>query len=297
MAKGNRKAALLERLNTCKTNLTKVDWQFPGETKRMIANIAQSARSGFGVLADSLENLAPLRQLGDELKDIKRPDYDSAEKFTEALQAHTESISLAIDNLIEEVNELPDEAGEPDEVTGNLGTRTKLTFKVTKGGDETEVTSGDIAKGFIASQYLKPSALGEIPLAQALHKYMQDEGIELPGQEKGNDSTFYKLYRLMRPTIIRQHRVIQKEAGYTPPEKTFMTPAERVAKRKAYQDEQKAKRNAAKAAEKEATAKDDKPAKPAKASKGVKDPTPGAPAGVVPGEPLVPADELEEDEA
>ena len=256
MAKGNRKAAQLERLVTCKSNLTKVDWQFPGETKRMIANIAQSARSGFGVLADALDGLAPLKALGEELKDIKRPDFDSADAFTKALQEHCDQIEIAIDNLIEEVEALEDEAGDPDPVTGNLGTRTKLIFKVHKGGKETDVTSGEIAKGFMSSSHIKPAALGELPLAQALHKYLHEEGIELPGQEKGNDSTFYKLYRLMRPTIIRRVHEIQKEHNYTPPEKSFMTPAERAARRKEYQDQQKAKRAAAKAARAEKAAAD-----------------------------------------
>lgn len=193
----------------------------PASGKKDLADLARKAGATFGVLADRMENLGVVKALAEEVKSIKRADFDTVEKFVAALDEHRGNVITAVTNLLEEVQTLPEDAGVPDAVTGTAGTRTTFRLELRPIGQpdaEPEVLgSGDFVKAFIASEYFSAVVAKNGSVADNLRKYIREgRKQEYPLPNGKSDEVFYKLYRLIRPTL--QKAITKAQTGETPTE-------------------------------------------------------------------------------
>lgn len=216
------KTKIIERLEAVLSALATIKFgSEAAEGKKLLSEQLRRGSTGYGVVADNLESLRTVKALFEETKQIKRTEFPDIDKFSEALDSHRQSAISAIETVLEEVKALPEDSGEPDETTGTLGTRTKFILELHPVGqnpvtDIVQKTSGDLAKHFLESAWAKKSLEPDEVLATCIRnsitKPVEEGGLGLEWVESkpGRNDVFYKLYRLIRPTVLRGLEKLRK---------------------------------------------------------------------------------------
>lgn len=137
--------------------------------KGELAEALRKASSGFKSAARHeavSSELDIVKNLAAEIKSIKRNEYDSTEKFAEAISTFQEQAKPALEELAAAVENLPDDIGDDKEGVGNLGERT--TFSVNFTDKEGNVVNLGTRKSQKDSKTLHVSPLPWLQTVQEL---------------------------------------------------------------------------------------------------------------------------------
>lgn len=204
------KTAIKERLASVVTSLNDLKFTDPADDKKALRSEGQKATKGFGIFKDNFEDLAGLTTLVNEIGGIKRADFETNEAFSEALANHRNGMVAMIESMQTFAETLP-EGSDSDESNGSLGTRKPYFFPAMKGDEAVSIKANEISTSFKESEILKKHASDpEISLSLALQTHLKEDlGLSWAKPEKGSDNEFYKLYRQIRPAVIRRVKELQ----------------------------------------------------------------------------------------
>jgi hypothetical protein len=182
--------------------------------KQELAEYLRKASAGFKLVKEHeavRDALGVVKNLADEAKGIKRTEYESTEKFCEAIAVFQEQSAPALEALLDAVKELPDDIGS-DVVDGdNTGERS--TFSVTfrnKSDEEFTWRTRELAESFKNSPRLAQTLAPDGPgIADALRSHLVEDLGFVWDEPTGKKEVFYKIYRLIRPSIQKKLAELQ----------------------------------------------------------------------------------------